>query len=388
MRFLLYSNYYVSYSYGIQIEYELIHTLRNMGYEAYNLVYDQILCSMEIPEKYKDQIIINIDLSFVINDDDICIYTDFITDNPLKARSVVRYLLNKPYTLTGKGINYGPYDYLLAYSGLVSDTLPRCFIIKNEIDLFERLRFGNRDLSKVVLYFGKVDESKIIENYRRIRSIIKNYKIVEIITRKEPDSRTETLKLLSDSSLLISFDPLTNLNYEATLLGVPVYLVQDCFGIISNQYFKYYGITDDINKIELMSEDVDKAWDQYVNWVSYQDLMVKEVFSNIVQHFDLISKNDTVYQRSVKNMNDKQKQIDYEYFSLNNSVQYLSILLPDNLPRLLRKELHVSTGRLFNRYDIKEKVKTILRKMHLLESVRIVKEKYIRYKSLKMARKR
>lgn len=388
LRILFYSNYYVSYSYGIQIEYEFIHILRRLGYEAYNLVFDQILLSMEIPEKYREQIVINLDQSFKLRDDDICIYTDVISGNPLNAKKVVRYLLNKPYNLTGMGIEYGPTDYIMAYSGLVSDKLQKCFILKDEVELFRKLRVKKRDPSKIVLYFGKVDASNIIVNYQTIKSLIQKFNTVAVITRESPTTRIETLSELSNASLLVSFDPLTNLNYEATLLGVPVYIFKDHYGIITNNYFKYFGITDNLSSICIANKEVIQAWPQYEKWIENQEQMIHGIIKIILQHFRNISRHDTRYISIVKAMNESQKTLDYEQFSANDSIEFSNILKPDNIPEPIKSELFGTKRKIINIYSWKECIKTILRKFHLLNFARTIKRKVIIYKSNSLMRKK
>lgn len=382
MRVLFYSNYYVSYSYGIQIEYEFINILRRVGYEAYNLVFDQVLLSMEIPEKYKKQIIINLDNSFEIKDDDICIYTDVVPRNPLNAKRVVRFLLNRPYNLTGEGIEYGASDYIMAYSGLVSDKLQKCFILRDEVSLFRQLRYQEHDKSKVVIYFGKVDFKNIQRNYQIVKPIINQFTKVEIITREVPTTRRKTLSVLSDASLLISFDPLTNLNYEATLLGVPVYMFKDYYGLITNNYFKYHGITNDLFAIDKAGVEVDKAWPQYEKWIAGQEEMVKNRMKRIVKHFKAISSKDLKYISKVESDNAKQKDLDYKLFSSNNSIEFTNILKPEHIPEPIRSELLGATySKGFNWHNCKEIIKKILKKIHLLNFAKKIKNKMLLHKS-------
>lgn len=388
MRILFYSNYYVSYSYGIQIEYEFIAILRKLGYEAYNLVFDQVLLDMEVPDKYKDQLVINLDQSFKIRDDDICIYTDVISDNPLNAKQVVRYLLNRPYTLTGDGVKYGSTDFIIAYSGLVSDTLQKCFILRDEIDLFNQIRVSSHDKSKLVLYFGKVELDRIVENYHCVKEIVKGFHTVEVITREVPSSRTETLKLISDASLLISFDPLTNLNYEATLLGVPVYIFKDTYGVITNHFFKYYGITDDKSSIQSVAEEVSLSWFQYTEWLSDQEEKVHNVIKEILKHFSCISKGDTRYINKVLENNLSQRRIDYQLFTANDAIEFSSILRPEELPEEIRDDLGIVKNNGINILVIKVFTKRILRRLHLLNFAKKLKSKVLVYLSLKKMRQR
>ncbi len=389
MRILFYSNYYVSYSYGIQIEYEFINILQRVGYEAYNLVFDQILLSKEIPEKYKKQIVINLDNSFEIKDDDICIYTDVISGNPLHAKRVVRFLLNRPYNLTGEGIDYGPSDYIMAYSGLVSKTLQKCFILRDEVALFNQLRCNQHDKSKVVLYFGKVDIKNIQNCYQIIKPIINQFTKVEIITREVPKTRIKTLSVLSDASLLISFDPLTNLNYEATLLGVPVYMVKDYYGVITNNFFKYHGITDDPSLIENATIEVNKAWPQYKKWIAEQEEMVRNVMKKIIMHFSAISSNDSIYVNKVETDNAKQKNLDKKLFTTNESVEFSNIMKPEHIPEPIRGELlGTKYNKSINLHACKELMKRILRKVHLLTFAKRIKNKLIIYKSKIIMRKK
>ena len=117
----VYNSFYLPKSYGISCMYNLIRILNRNGISAKALCYEDERYDYEIPEDIKPYYISKAALPKKIEDKDIVIYSDVISDNPLGAKRVIRWLMNKPCFLTGKKINYGPKDVLVAYSKLVSE---------------------------------------------------------------------------------------------------------------------------------------------------------------------------------------------------------------------------------------------------------------------------
>jgi hypothetical protein len=146
----------------------------------------------------------------------------------LPSRNRVFYLLNRPYLLTGKPLLYRPEDLVVAYSGLISKAYFNLFIT-NEISEFSPIE--NQCLNQpekeniILFYFGKSRHDKVPAEIKRL--IRKHRSKVIVINRIFPKCRRTLFDLLRRARLVVSFDPLTNLCYEATLCGTPCFIADN-----------------------------------------------------------------------------------------------------------------------------------------------------------------
>lgn len=226
-----------------------------------------IICSFHngvsedsLPKKYRSlKILYGDDVWRIkLNQKDIVVYPDCVADNPFNHPNVARYLMCKPFLLNGIGYNLNMHDYVFAYSKAVSNILPQYTVINPYIHELKPLPNKIRS-NKVVIYYGKV-RSNI--NYKGLSKLLDNFDEIEIFTRSYPSTKEEMYRIISESRLLISLDPLSSLCHESTILGTPVYIYDDVF---KNQYknfnFKihgfYYGVTaDDLVNIYEDSKDL------------------------------------------------------------------------------------------------------------------------------------
>lgn len=146
----------------------------------------------------------------------------------IPAKYRVWYLLNKPYILTGKLLAYRPDDLLVAYSGLISKILYNLFLTREITELASGPNALGKPREKeplILLYIGK---SKRTDVDGAIKKLVRKHRAkVVVINRSFPNSRETLFDLLHKARLLVSYDPLTNLNYEATLCGTPCYIVDN-----------------------------------------------------------------------------------------------------------------------------------------------------------------
>jgi len=169
-----------------------------------------------------------VQMQYVPRDEDVVVYPESIQGNPLNGKQVCRYILARPYTLNGQWIDYSKGDYLLYYSNVVSESGPYLNIQNkdtiNQIKGYAESAVQRKD--QVVIYYGKLRSKIRIETAFKL---VRNFKNILIVTRKYPNNKTDLYRSISESKLLISLDPLTNLCYEATLLGTPVYCADTIF---------------------------------------------------------------------------------------------------------------------------------------------------------------
>lgn len=152
---------------------------------------------------------------------DVAIYSESVADNPLQARRVVRYLMNLPGILTNRTVQLGDFDFVVAYSRFVDPQLFQLFLLKEE--WIPAVAPPKRN--QVAVHFGKVNRRKLMAHYGAVRDTIRSFSSRKIITRSFPARRRTLVRWLASSRVLVSFDPLSNIHYEATLLGTPVIAV-------------------------------------------------------------------------------------------------------------------------------------------------------------------
>ena len=260
MKIYIHSFHYSAASNGIKITYELVKRLNDMGICAKNLCFDPYICGAEIPFKYLKNTVFCSDEQFpVVEPDDIMIYPEHVRGNPLNARCVVRYLLNKPYYIFGYGIEYAASDYILSFSQLISEVLPYLYILLDERKMYADIRQENPKKKNVYsVYFGKCNPEVLNDSQSILRKAQEQYGIVNVITRQYPD-RKSALQMIAESDMMISFDPLSNLNYEATLLGTPVLMLDDSFNTCSThlpaEQSGYFYTINDLERAKLMVKE-------------------------------------------------------------------------------------------------------------------------------------
>ena len=141
----------------------------------------------------------------------------------------VWYLLNKPYALTGEGCKYRPSDLVLCYSKFISNRYPSFFFNRNNAKLRQFISSNVKERPKknqIIFYIGKCVSTNIPESVKKLSTKLKAN--IVVVNRAVPANQRLLWNLIASSRLLVSTDPVTNLNYESTLLGTP------CF--VSNNY--------------------------------------------------------------------------------------------------------------------------------------------------------
>lgn len=355
-----YSRPYVAYSNGTKLSYTLVSELNALGYKAYNVCPEGL--GNDLLSCYQKQTIDLTKERISLTSDDIVIYPEEISDNPLHAQNCVRYLLNTPISLTGKPIQYGLTDYLLSYSKVINDQLPQLFILEDERVLFSELRkIPKEDL--VVFYFGKTEMDKLsgqVDIIMRYAACIPGKKT--IITRFYPKKHRETMELLAKAKLLISFDGLTNLNYEATLLGTPVVLTSNPYHLdflhFNVPLYGEYNSFEEYQKAQ-SRDSVEKAYPLYSGILDKQRQTIADAFQVITEHFSRIQ-TDAQYAKTITQRNLKQEDLDWAKEKSLQDIQVESIFFVQQVPRKIRKICGQDS---FVYYLFPKRWKTILTKL-------------------------
>jgi hypothetical protein len=190
---------YTEKSWGVRTLHQLCHMLNMLDVPAYMLLIGGTATRLDwqTPAARSHHL-----------RDGIVIYPEVVTDNFLGAKRVVRWLLNRSGYINGTPVQYGPDDFVVAWSRMIDVTLP----ILN-LQITNDGVFHPRDLPEKrgeLFYVGKgrgAARSPLLEHSRTE------------ITREWPSTHPELATLLRRSLAVYSYDTLSGINYEATLCG-------------------------------------------------------------------------------------------------------------------------------------------------------------------------
>lgn len=148
-------------------------------------------------------------------------------------------MLAKEYILNGNAIQFEDSDYIFAYSNAVNGSADQYNILLDGLTNLKNYH-TEKIIGKVSVYYGKCRVGIEIPEYK---NLLKKFKEVAIITRTNPSSKDVLYREIASSELLISFDSLSSLCYEATLLGTPVILMDDVSkSFYENFNYKLHGM--------------------------------------------------------------------------------------------------------------------------------------------------
>jgi len=271
---------------GITLLYEVARLLRLAGRTSF------LLCDKEegVPKSAiwsKSQVEVpvyfwkDVDSRHEIKTTDIVIYSESVQGNPLHAQRVVRYLMSIPGMLPEHSMNPGESDFLVSYSNLINRELFQLFILKQESVLNQLPRRRNQ----VAVHFGKVDRDALRRNFSQVWQLISRFRTKKVITRNAPRKRKKLIQYLAKSRLLVSFDPLSNLHIEATLLGTPVLVVdRSIYGDFDSFNLPLIGFCRGINQIDSFDRTV--VIDTYQKQVAHGNLRnVCDFVAEAERHF-------------------------------------------------------------------------------------------------------
>lgn len=236
-----------------------------------------------IPSKCRELIVDN----FQRNKSDILIYPDVVNGNPFEWKKVGRFLLAKEFILNGEPANVDSNDFLFAYSVAVDANLTQYHLLDPKILDIQKLATKKKK-GKVVVYFGKC---RLIKN-PEFNTLLKKFDEVVIVTRLFPSDREKLFSEIAEAELLVSFDPLTNLCFEANLLGTPALLMDDVFRDCYESFnvkiegFYYKEHISDIEQIILSSDGLRVNSNENVSKCLQQSSqMTLDLISSMEKHF-------------------------------------------------------------------------------------------------------
>ena len=150
----------------------------------------------------------------------VAVYPETVSGNPFGARTVVRWVLNRPGLLGGEAV-YDSEELVFTYSEVyrpyISNTVAgRLYLPIIDHEIFWAPPSGSLSRALTCFYIGKSQWKE---------GIVDRAESLEL-TRSWPD-RSELGKILRRSRALYCFDNSTMLVYEALLCGCPVVVIPD-----------------------------------------------------------------------------------------------------------------------------------------------------------------
>ena len=208
-RYIIYAPLYRHNSAGIRVCFELQKWLILAGYDALVIA---------ATNGYADN-------QF---EDDIVIYPEVIRGNPLKARRVVRYIMNYPGKIGGDK-TYAPHELLVAYNPeLTSYSGGAMLQLPTTESFFYK---DNTPKTRNAVYVGKRRDLKV------------HPKDCDYITGSFPSTRRQVADFLRSVETLYTYDEFTILIHEAKICGCDVRYI-DSNGKIGDVLHAHFSTED------------------------------------------------------------------------------------------------------------------------------------------------
>lgn len=243
MKFCFIIPYYNEQSNGIRVLYQaalMFSRLRKCYIKIYDRKHNQVIENPNlklIPQEFH----LMISNNHIDTENFIYIMSETPALVPVNLPSnskLVRYLLANPFFFNNTNVSFNG-EYLLAYSGFISNTLPQLFI-----ETIPGIKIKKKSIKckrKLLIYFGKFRLNNDCNHLNYLNEFIQNYDDVEILHRNYPSTHELFINKISEASLLISYDGMTSVTHEASLLGIPVIMVDE-LNINESFHSKYKNI--------------------------------------------------------------------------------------------------------------------------------------------------
>jgi hypothetical protein len=205
---------YTSVSAGIRCLYRLCDELNRCGYRAFVAGSTETAPDLSAPLIPWEMAIALCRHGF------IAVYPETVAGNPLRARSIARWVLNRPGLLGGETV-YGDSEMVFYYSDVFlpyvqNRVAGKLYMPTIDEEIFFCDEVPVRDRSLESYYLGKSAWKDGVVDKNR------TFEITRTAPRKE-----ELGKLFRASRCLYCFDNSTILIYEALMCGCPVVVIPD-----------------------------------------------------------------------------------------------------------------------------------------------------------------
>ncbi len=321
VRFLICNWSYHTRSGGVRVLYKLAEIIQDLGYPAFMINFDE--GETEESDYMKSQ-----NLSYFkgqITDEDIVFYPDVVTDNFLKAKNVIRYLLHRPLHAAGTAINYGDDDLIITHAKYLDFHLDDLFILLDDRHLFYPPDDWEDKENMACVYFdkGRVQLPMTAE----LSALLSQFDKIIHLSRTFPEKREDFADILRRSKLLICLDALTGVMYESLLCGTPVYFIEDFFKLSKFEGFKNYGSFDSISKYENAIEEVPLFQLEYEIGLQNNAARAQNFISIALEYFQTLDKfkqeYPQIYRQFIQHKKCRWELDNYrylKYITANNSM--------------------------------------------------------------------
>jgi hypothetical protein len=260
--YLIFTPNYVEHSNGIRSLFELGRALGEKGFRVY-FTNDTAVSLFKTPQNYPGLVFIDFHSArYILRFGKfVAVYPEIVFGNPLGASRVVRYIL-APVGSNAGPTTFSDNDLKFVYSNNFyskpfSGKLKPPFI---DTEIFYPGKIPQeRDLS--LIYFGKV---KLVEANTEVE-LPEKFKNFTLIGRTTPQK-----KFLGDmfrkAKILVSYDTLTALAYEAAYCGCPVVLLsndQELAQKLKQDEMKGYGICVGLENLWQAEETLPLLFNEY-----------------------------------------------------------------------------------------------------------------------------
>lgn len=186
------------------------------------------------------------------NENNIVLYPEIITDNPLNSEYVTRWLLANGES---KDLSF---EWV---KGLGGEHILSVNIL--DLDLFKPRSNQRKGIG---YWIGKGSKNiDLPEN-------------AELIRKFEPSNRELLAEQLASYEYIVSFDSFTAINHEATLLGTPVFIANQTLDWTKEKLidtgWPMFGICWNMDEIETAKKEVQLQYDAYLEFCKIFDKYV------------------------------------------------------------------------------------------------------------------
>ena len=257
MKYVIYAPPYARNSGGKTALWKLAKALKEKGQEAYIYIH-RTETNKDLPAvSYYDLEIID-----TLPDDAVVVYAEVVYGNPLKAKKVVRWLLNHP-GLLGGDTEYDEKEMMFTHSLAFGD-YDMLFIPPFELDIFNTEGVGERKGSCVYYGKGKKWNAELIEEAEE--SGFFNESVM--ITKEWPATREGLAEIFKTSEMLYCFDEISGISTEAGLCGCPTIIFSRAFTdkrYLRSHFIVAEGIGIGNDEIEYAKETVHLVKEKYLD---------------------------------------------------------------------------------------------------------------------------
>jgi len=234
-------------------------------------------------EKYGLTLLKDVSQQYI--DECYVVYPEVTLTNPLNAKRVVRYFLNKDGIMTGQRVDVGPNDFILAHSRTMHPSAHFVCYFAATNPLFHKE--GTRLAKERTLDLFYVGKGAAFGFKGSVANTL-------AITRTWPQRKEQLAILLRNCRIFYTADACTSLNQEALLCGaIPAFIdkgpwtdaeIDDCeLGVFPRLHYAASSDEVDFDAFETKR-------DRYINQIrAFQadwDARVAELGSKVEAHFD------------------------------------------------------------------------------------------------------